>query len=82
MTYYFQVVEYGWPEPCVQFWFVEKEFYEEFHAADDAELTNVLNLPSGFDEVSEATFEFDGDKEEGRRLLLAAGYIEKEMFEK
>lgn len=37
-------------------------------------------LPDGFYEECESNFGFDGPNDVGRNLLLAAGFVEKDMF--
>lgn len=48
---------------------------------DDQHITEALGdlLPKGFDEAAESIFEFEGDPDDGRKLLLNAGFTESKI---
>lgn len=56
---------------------VEQDFWEEFGHLDDQ---HIGGMPSGFCEVQESMFMYDGIPEEGRELLLRLGYKEEKRL--
>ena len=56
------------------FLIVHKRCWHEHHGIDDSHIGHLLNLPEGFGEAMESTFEYDGPTEEGERLLQQYGF--------
>lgn len=63
-----------------KFWVVPKDFYDHYHHLDDGCNQSNVPMPFGFSELAEACFEFDGDAEDGRELLIKAGFIEHQII--
>lgn len=55
------------------------EFLEDIGVSDASDGDLYGSLPDGFDELSEAMFQFPGTVEETRAMFLALGHAEKEM---
>jgi hypothetical protein len=64
-------------EDPAAFWIVEQQFYDDTGELDTDSETLEDDLPEGFYRLAESVFEYKGTAEEGRALLLAAGFIEK-----
>jgi len=60
------------------FYVTPKAHYDEEHCLLDTSIP-MNSFPSGFQELSDSTFEYNGDPKMGRQLLLQAGFIEKDM---
>lgn len=75
-TYYYQMGG-TYDEPYIEV--VSKSFWEKNGHLDDCHLGTGI-MPTGFYESCESTFECDYDMDEARRLLNAAGFIEKQLF--
>lgn len=71
---YFQVDDW-------QFAIVEKSFWDQNQClnADDTDPFFENNLPDGFYELSESIYEYDGEIEEAKAALIAAGFEEKAL---
>jgi len=59
-----------------QFLIATKEFWMKNRCLDDSHISGRVKMPSGFNEVEKSIFDFDGHPEDGRRLLLRAGFEE------
>jgi hypothetical protein len=59
------------------FLITSKAYFDKTHCLDDRSGQPDRLLPDGFYELSESMYEYDGiDVQEGRNLLLIAGFIE------
>ncbi len=59
------------------FCIVSRQYWEEHNVINDIHFQGRINLilPSGFDEISESTFQYySGTADDGEKALLAAGF--------
>lgn len=59
------------------FYICPRNHYDKFGYLYDGCIRNEVKLPDGFGECQESCYEIAASKEEGRRLLLEAGFVEK-----
>jgi hypothetical protein len=72
--YYFAMLTSNEPD-LIGFVIVGQQFWKETQCWDDSG-DPVDNLPDGFFELEESVFAYDGQPDEGRDQLLAAGFVE------
>lgn len=78
--YYFQLDSSEDESGDPMFYIVKRSFYDKYHYLDDQCRSENTPVPPGFYDIMEATFEYDGDVQFGRQLLLNAGFVERKLF--
>ena len=83
--YYFQVETFEHNQEhndfdADQFWIVPKAYYDAYHHLDDDCNKSNVPLPYGFSECMGSCFEYSGDTELGKQLLIAAGFVEYQIL--
>jgi hypothetical protein len=73
--FYFQLCQ-GDDFPGHYFMITPKDYFDSEGALSDESGIADDVVPEGFGELSESTYEYDGDPLEGRRNLLALGFTE------
>lgn len=67
-------------EPTMPFFLItSQKFFDKNGYLDDSGKEE-KHVPEGFFSLQDSTYEYDGDPEEGKKKLLAAGHIEKNML--
>ena len=56
------------------------KYYDRHKHLDDNCGQHNTPVPKDFYELTEATFEYDGDPQVGRQLLSELGFVEKKLF--
>jgi hypothetical protein len=72
---YFQITDW-------QIAIVEKSFWDLNHClnSDDEDPFLDDNVPDGFYALSDSIYEYEGEVEEARQVLINASFEEKELF--
>ena len=64
-----------------EFLIVPKGYYEEYECLIDTRIGEIKSIPKDFDEICDSTFVYYNGSNKGRKVLLEAGLIEKDMFD-
>jgi hypothetical protein len=75
-TYYYQIGDNNGDDYVLV---VSKQFWEENGHLDDCHQGTGI-MPTGFYEMCESMFEYEGNMDAARQALNAAGFIEKQLF--
>jgi hypothetical protein len=75
-TYFYQVGDSDGDDYVLV---VSKSFWEENGHLDDCHLGDNI-MPTGFYEMQESMFEYEGSMDAARQVLNAAGFVEKQLF--